>query len=260
MTDFGPCSDWPVQWMCDLTESAAVTGSALTGATEILWALSGRQFGTCEITLRPCRRDCDIAAGWQPWPGTTYPVPALIGGQWYNLVCGCTAAGCSCTTLVGREVVLPAQVSSITVVKIDGSPMATGSYRVDDNRILVRTDGSEWPSCNDLTKSDTEAGTWSVTAAYGQPVPTMGKLAVGELACEIVRALRGDDCRLPRHVQSLVRQGVTIQFPQITELLKDGKTGLYLTDMFLAAVNPAGLPARPRTFSVDTPAHRRAGT
>lgn len=155
---------------------------------------------------------------------------------------------------------MPAPVSAVTTVTVDGSPLATGSYRVDDNRLLVRTDGQDWPSCNDLTKADTQVGTWSVTLTVGQPVPDTGKLAAGEMACEILQALNGEDCRLPKAVQSLVRQGVTMSWPSMSEMLKDNRTGLYLTDLFLQSANPNGLKRRSKVYQVDTPTPRRAGT
>jgi hypothetical protein len=126
--------------------------------------------------------------------------------------------------------------------------------------MLVRVDGESWPRCNDLTKADTEVGTWSVTFTVGQPVPEGGKWAVGELACQLLRAARGEDCRLPRTVSRLVRQGVTIEFPDMVELFKNGLTGLYLVDLFIKSVNPAGLTHRSKTYSVDGVLARRAGT
>lgn len=261
----GPCADWPVKWPCDIsTVSPEITGSAVRMATETLWALSGRQFGLCEVTLRPCRRDCTDATwpfGWSDLiPSQTgYIRPALIAGQWYNLVCGnCPGNTCSCTPI--SEVVLPAPVHRVVSVKVDGVPLVTGAYRMDDNRFLVRLDGSDWPYCNDLNKDDTEVGTWSVTAEYGQLVPEGGAWAVGELACEIIRAINGDDCRLPLNVTQLVRQGVTISFPTATEMFREGRTGLYLVDMFLMTWNPHKLSRRSGVYSVDGTLHRRAGT
>lgn len=260
--DFGPCADWPIQWICEIdAESAALTGVAVTAATEVLWALSGRQFGLCEITLRPCRRDCDDGTFWDdfgpPWTGSYYPRPALIGGLWFNLTCGGCAGSCSCSRV--SEVVLPAPVHEIVTVKVDGV-VVTGGYRVDNNRLLVRTDGEEWPRCNDLSLDDTEPGTWSVTATYGQVVPDGGHLAMGALACEIIRAVTGGDCKLPAGLQQLVRQGVTISYPDVGELFRQGRTGLYLVDMFLAAWNPDRLRNRSRVYRVDQPTVRRPGT
>lgn len=259
----GPCADWPVTWTCDVAAlNPAVTGIAVSMATEFLWAATGMRFGTCEVTLRPCRRECQTGSFYDdfgpPWAAQSYPQPALIGGLWFNLVCGSCAGDCSCTPV--SEVRLPAPVASIVEVKVDGTPLVTGAYRVDNNRLLVRTDGGEWPRCNDLNLDDTEVGTWSVTAAYGEALPEGASLAVGQLACEIARAADGGDCKLPAGVQQLVRQGVTISYPDVGELFRQGRTGLYLVDMFIATWNPYNLKQRSRVYNVDRPSVRRAGT
>lgn len=264
--DVGPCDPWPVRWVCDVSaESPSATGIAVASATRILWALTGRQFGTCTTTIRPCRSDCYDSwpyAGYDLWSApTTYGYGYLdfTGLYWYPLGCGgCSSGGCSCSVV--SEARLPDAVSSIIQVKVDGSPLVTGAYRVDDNRLLVRTDGGQWPRCNDLSKNDTQVGTWSVTAAYGQEVPEPGQLAVGELACEILKAMRGEDCRLPAGVTQLVRQGVTISVPDFGDILMHGRTGLYLCDMFIMSENPKHLRQRARVYNVNAPTHRRAGT
>lgn len=261
MAQFGPCEPWDVTWVCDVScESAAVTGEAVALATEVIWALSGRQFGLCTVTLRPCRRDCtDFPWGNQPteWAGTSWLSPQLIGGQWFNIVCGRCTRGCSCSDI--SEILLPAPVHDVIEVKIDGVVVSGSEYRLDDNRILVLLDG-DWPRCNDLSLPDTEPGTWSVTARYGVEPPVGASWAVGELACELVRARNGEDCRLPRNVTQAVRQGLTIQFPEIQELMSRGALGLYLVDQFIATWNPGGLRRRSGVYSVDTPPHRRVGT
>lgn len=259
---FGPCGTWPIYWICDVSaESPALTGYAVSMATRVLWKLSGMQFGTCSITLRPCRRECygEWPWGWNEWNSGWRGSEVWTGFRyWFPFSCGACTSGCSCTEV--SEVVLPTPVNEITSVLVDGAELPTTSYRVDNNRLLVRTDGQRWPQCNDLNKDDTEAGTWSVTANYGQGVPDSARMAMGELACEIVKAGKGEDCRLPPGVVSLARQGVTIQYPDVGQLLKDGRTGLYLVDMFLAAENPNGLKQRARFYSVDRPLPRRAGT
>lgn len=258
----GPCADWPIVWACDASAiDPTVRALSVTMATEILWALSGRQFGTCEVTSRPCREECydyPFRTHLIPWTAGSYPVPALIGGSWFNLGCGGCGNTCSCTEI--SEVLLPSSVHRVVRVQIDGSPMPTGSYRLDNNRLLVRTDGGLWPVCNDLSRDDTEPGTWSVTAQYGLPVPDSAQLAMGELACELSKAASGQDCRLPVGVTQLARQGVTIDFPDVGELFRQGRTGLYLVDAFLATYNPNGLKRRSRVYRVDAPPFRRAGT
>lgn len=266
MVDFGPCGPWPVRWSCDISaESPTLTGMAVNSATSILWALSGRRYGLCTVTVRPCRQDCFNGLGpwsawagpWEgPWTDTVSSYPFSM--WWLPTLCGSCSGSCSCTVL--SEVLLPAPVSSVVSVMMDGTPMATGSYRLDDNRKLVRLDGAQWPYCNDLLKDDTHIGTWSVTAQYGEDVPDLGRLAVGELACEIIKAASGADCRIPIGVKELVRQGVTLQIPDFADYLKSGMTGLYLTDMFLSSVNPHRLQRRSKTYSVDRPAFRRAGS
>jgi hypothetical protein len=262
--DVGPCDPWPVRWVCDVSsESPTAAGYAVSMATRVLWSLTGRQFGTCASTLRPCRTDCHGS-----WPGggwdmgalpTTYGYGYLDGMYWYPLGCGgCNAGSCGCERV--SETRLPDAVSSVVQVKVDGAPLVTGAYRVDNNRLLVRTDGGQWPRCNNLSKNDTEVGTWSVTALYGQEVPDGGQLACGELACEILKAMRGEDCRLPAGVTQLVRQGVTISVPDFGDILMHGRTGLYLCDMFIMSENPKHLQQRGRVYNVDRPTQRRAGT
>jgi hypothetical protein len=259
----GPCADWPVTWTCDLdTLNPAVTGTAVSMATETLWALTGMRFGLCEVTLRPCASSCFDGGFYDdfgpPWTASSYPQPALIGGLWYNLTCGSCPGSCSCSEV--SEVRLPAPVYEIVEVLIDGAVLASSAYRLDNNRIVVRTDGERWPSCNDLSKDDNETGTWSITARFGEPLPDGAELAMGQLACEIAKAAAGGDCKLPAGIQQLVRQGVTISYPDVGELFRQGRTGLYLVDMFVATWNPSGLRQRSRVYSVDRPSVRRAGT
>jgi hypothetical protein len=268
--DFGPCEPWPVRWsncerLVDLG-SPAVTGDAVAAATHVLWARSGRQFGLCTTTLRPCRRDCydQMPYGWVEWPGPygmaagTPAWPALVGGAWYNLACGSCSGSCSCSAL--SEVLLPGVVHDIVAVRLDGSPMASGGYRVDNNRVLVRVDGGTWPWCNDLAKPDSSPGTWSVTARYGQDPPILAQLAVGELACQFLDAFAGEQCQLPRSLTSLVRQGVSIELPRPGDVEAEGRLGLYQCDLFIDTVNPGHLPGPSRVYSVDRSPPRRVGT
>jgi hypothetical protein len=224
-------------------------------ATEVVWSLSGRQFGLCEVTLRPCRRDCRE----YPFPADLAPFPGyrnLLASAAVDVGCTGCDGSCSCTGL--SEVVLPAPVHSVTQVKVDGVVVSGSGYRLDDNRILVRL-GASWPTCNDLARDDDQPGTWSVTAEYGTPVPEGGTWAVGELACELLKARNGEDCRLPKAVTQLVRQGATIQFPNAVELLREGLTGLWLVDMFVQTWNPNRLKRRSSVYSVDRALHRRTG-
>lgn len=259
--DFGPCENWPVTLVCDVDPaSAPITGIAVSMATDILWSLTGMRFGLCNVTLRPCRRECFGTAfldGLEPFTDR-YPRPALINGQFFNLACGGCPGTCSCSLV--SEFVLPSPVHSIVEIKIDGAPMPTGSYRLDNNRLVVRTDGGEWPLCNDLSLDSTEAGTWSVTATFGEVIPDGASLAMGALVCEIIRAANGEDCRLPAGLTQLIRQGVTLNFPDPGELFRNGRTGIWLVDAFVSAWNPYNLRQKSRVYSPDHIGVRRAGT
>lgn len=263
----GPCDTLPVTWVagCLDTLSPAVTGAAVQAASELIWSLSGRRFGLCTSVLRPCRRECQgmpwpAGSGTWPnvWAGQTYPLPFWWNGAWLNLTCGSCTSDCSCETV--EEVTLPGGVYQVLQVLIDSTELSPSSYRLDDNRLVVRTDGGTWPLCNNLNKNDTEVGTWSITAQWGEPLPEIGKIAVGELACEFGKYLTGVDCNLPETVTSLSRQGVSLTLADPNEVLEQGRLGLHFTDMFLSAFNPGGLKARSQVYSVDGPNPRRAGS
>lgn len=251
----GLCATWDPIWTCALPVSAnAVTGTALQIASEILWALSGRRFGLCDITIRPCRQSCfgDSWSGWSGWwEYGTYPIPTLYNGAWYNITCGSCAEGCSCSRL--SEVILPGPVHAIGVVKVDGTVLTKNiDYRLDDYRRLVRLGGFEWPPCNDLNLDDSQPGTWSVTFSQGVEVPELGRLAVGVLAVEIAKMLICDtSCALPKAVQSMSRQGVSMTFFDPTEVFADKRTGLYLPDLFISTYNPNGLRQPSRVYDID---------
>ncbi len=252
----GPCEVWPVLWPCPMSpEVMAVTGVALQAATDLLWVRSGRRFSLCTTTMRPCRSDCEDAMyqydGWWAWP--TYPQPRFYQGVWTNVVCGfCPDGGCSCTRV--SKVRLPVPVSSITSVVIDGATLPASAYQLYDYRDLIRQDGHEWPRCNDLSVPDGSPGTWSITAVYGEDVPVLGRIAVGELAFEIARALACDNgCQLPQPVQQLTRQGVSMSFLDPNTVFGEGRLGLRMSDLFLSTYNPDGLRAPSRVYSVDNP-------
>lgn len=227
----------------------------------VVWALSGRQFGVCQSTIRPCGGGSPLADfGWIPF-GTLgwgdFVTPVLYGGQWLNIPCG-HVSGCSCTEV--NEVALPAPVVEVVEVKLDGAVLDPAAYRVDDWRTLVRTDGARWPLCQDMAAEDTEDGTWSVTVRYGLEVPMAGTAAVAELACELLKARVGEPCRFPSRLTTLSRQGVTATFFDPAEFISEGRTGLYLVDFFLLSANPNKLRARPTVWSPDVPRLRVTGT
>lgn len=251
----GLCEAWEPIWTCALPTSAnAVTGDAVMMASEVLWALTARRFGLCTVTIRPCRREC-FSAVWGSygnwWEYGTYPTPALIGGSWFNITCGSCDDGCSCTRV--SDVMLPGPVYEVGAVRVDGVVLTKNvDYRLDDYRRLVRLGGEEWPLCNDLNLDDSQPGTWSVTFSQGEPVPRLGRIAVGILATEFAKLLICDSsCALPKPVQSLSRQGINLTFLDPNEVFADGRTGLYVPDMFISTYNPNNLRSRSRVYDID---------
>jgi hypothetical protein len=265
----GPCSPWDATFCCDLTSAAIpISGTALMAATEVLYQLSGQRFSICEFTVRPCRQSCSAGAfggwgSWWEWSGYgggagAWPMPWNYNGQWFNLTCGQCSGSCSCTAL--EIAYLPSPVSSVVSVKLDGASMAASAYRMDNFRELMRVDGGTWPLCQDLNLPDTEPNTWSVTFTVGETPPAIAGLAVGELACEIIKSCTGQVCALPRNATQVTRQGVTIDFPLFADLLKNGLLGLTYCDMFISTYNPHRLTAVPQVYDVDGEAWRRTNT
>lgn len=252
----GPCQAW-----IDTDALSCETGDLspeeveqyIAAATEVLWALSGRRYGLCTETVRPCRRDLVSAvSGWHEW-GTGWE-PIRYGGEWFN-VCG-HSTGCSCAAL--SEVILPSSPAIVTVVEIDGEPLDESAYRVDEGRLLVRTDGGLWPACQDMAAPLGEPGTWGITFTWGIEVPQAGLLAVAELACELLKARLNKPCALPQRVTTITRQGVTMTLLDPQEFLRDGRVGLYFCDLWLETVNPRSQPMRSAVYNPDHFGVRRA--
>lgn len=259
-----PCEPWSSVTTCDkfLTELCGIEASfidrSLLISTEILWALSGRKYGVCSMTVRPCQRSCGTDA--MPWYGAWPYIGAWPESFAIESLCRSCRHTCSCTNL--HEIRLPRRpVSEVTEVKVDGVVLDESAYRVDDWQWLVRLDGQEFPTCQDLTLSDAEEGTWSIAFSYGRTVPETLKWASERYACEWVKAMVGrDDCELPENVQSVARQGITIAF-DMDEVLTKGKTGLRDVDQILAVYNPNGLQRSARLYRADArPGFRRVGT
>lgn len=259
----GPCCDGAADFC------SSVKALAADVASTILWALSGRRFGCCEITVRPCRkRDCDQlplaemiywdrGAAGQLGVGFGF-APMLLDGEMFNVSCGCPGA---CTCDAACEFFLPGPICSITEVKIGDEVIDPDRYVVYDwNRLVFVADEDSVcpPTCQDIAVPAGTAGTWSVRYTLGEPVTTAANLMAGQYACELARALTGDTaCRLPRNVQSVARQGIDIAFADPWALAEAGLTGLPEVDLWLRSVNPAQLAERPQVWSPDLPRSRR---
>ena len=90
----------------------------------------------------------------------------------------------------------------------------------------------------------------TVTYSHGVDPPVAGRLAAAELTDQIIYALTGsEECALPERVTSVTRQGISYDILDPQQFIKEGKTGIYLIDLFLQAANPYGAVKRPKIYS-----------
>lgn len=206
-------------------------------AVHVLWALSGRQFGVCETTARPCPTYA-VSAHSFTWAGSPF-VLTLDSGRWVNWPCGCVG---SCSVSGPRVVHLPGPVQTVSAVTVAGEALDVDTYALEGDA-LYRV-GGWWPR-QDLGRPLGEANTWSVTYTRGNPPPPGTAKLAGLLAKEFIAACTpGQKCTLPRTVVSTTQRGVTHVF-DASKLLAAGKTGLPEVDLWLAALNPNHLQEQP---------------
>lgn len=250
---YGP-GEWPVSYAhcADLSEYLNEQGTGVDPevkaryermAAALLWEWTGRKFGPVEVAVRPWSRPVRCGSTFRG--GRRVWEPVLVGGRWYNVICGvCLADVCSCRGPV-CSLVLPGPVAGVTVVRVDGVVVPSGAYRVDNRRFLVRLDGGGWPGSQDLladpvtgrTAGGSSASTFEVRYLRGLVVPEGGRVAAGVLALELAKAACSDrDCALPQRVQSVTRQGVTMEIVDDFEDVKEGRTGIWLIDSWVASV------------------------
>lgn len=211
---------------------------ALSLAWGTLQVLSAYQIAICPITVRPCKASCSH--------GSYYVAPVLGGpqnapfwpqvsaGVWTNVWCG-HRGDCSCSTV--HQISLPGPVGDIVSVTLDGVELGSETYRVDNNKYLVRMDGEDWPVCQDMNAPAGDLNTFTVTYYHGSTADITVRYAAGILAQEYLLAVQGsDDCRLPSGTTNVVRQGITIEVKE--DMFEDGLTSIREVDSVTAKYNP----------------------
>lgn len=208
---------------------------------QVMWALSGRQFGICPVIVRPCPSPCNGMDEYAGYGGWYFPV--WDGSNWRNVACGC---GPKCSWQSPSVIHLSSRtalpVREVTEVVIAGEILDPSEYRLEGD-LLYRVNG-RWPA-QDLTRPLDEEGTWSVTFTRGNPPPQGSAKLVALLAAEFLAACNGGKCRLPRRVRSVTRQGVSYDMIDPTDIYESGKTGLAEVDVWLSAVNPHHIMGAP---------------
>lgn len=272
-----PC-EWPVDYSSCATTTPAATpedpnpvpvvdcfANAPAGeqakfeqmAAAYLWNWTGRSFGLCEVTIKPCKEECwdgqssfngggpfgSLNAG--PFGRVGPWTPVIINGNWYNIGCGSCGDTCGC----GEETLkIPGPIASVVGITEDGVVLDPSSYHVDNYRILVRTDGNSWPACG-----------LEITYMQGFEVPVGGQIAAGILACEFYKAAcRDATCSLPQRLQQITRQGVTAIVQENWNEMSEGKTGIWLVDSWIASiVKPKVMNSTVRSPDTASPKVRR---
>lgn len=224
----------------------AVVGWSRQMSAQIMWAATGRRYGVCTSTVRPCTKGCWISAasrGW--WAAHTLPVDGWWR-PWFACDCG---DSCSCSTVESFR--LPGRPRSIVSVTIDGVVLDAASYKLR-GKDLLRIDGFTWPHCQNWGVDPGEVGSWEVEMTHGQTVPIPIQIASGLYQCELARALTpGMECALPERVTNIVRDGVSVAFMDPMNFLNDGLTGVPLVDAAILSDNPGRLRQRPRAYRAD---------
>lgn len=194
----------------------------LEDASDLLAFMSnGKVAGRCQTTLRPCRNS--ICGWWFPdrvWP------------TWsgYNCCCGVDSLP------------LATPIVSVDLVTIDGTELPSGSYKIMDGRLLVRTDGANWPGCQDVSVDASESGTFAVTYTTGKRVPIFAKMAAVELACQMSKGLaRSTRQVLPPNTTYATHQGVQMGFATRSGAVKDYALNLPFVGQFIALYGQAGM-------------------
>jgi hypothetical protein len=224
----------------------------LMQASEILWALSGRRWygGGCEETAT--LRSVPPTPGRANWP---------YDASWGS--CACWATGTWIDDLLwpptnwGGDHLAPTAVhlprdpvTAVVSVTVDGELLDPSAYRLTRAGWVERLTGT-WDVCGDVT---------DIVYQFGEPPPEGGVQAAVQLAIQLMLDLTGDSkCRLPQRVTSITRQGISMSMIDPMDFLPDGRTGFYLTDLWLASVNPHNRPARGSVWSLDIPTTATGG-
>jgi hypothetical protein len=222
-------------------------------ASAWVWRLTGKRYGVCEITVLPLGlRTCDpLCSGYETW-----------GDSWYF------DRSRNCWFGPGRVIArgegVPevrlgfANVQEVVQVALSGEILDPSAYRVDDARWLVRTDGLTWPYDQDPRVTPPA---FQVTLRHGLPMPPDGTVAVSTLACELALACSSSSaCRLPKRIQTITRQGVSMVLLDPLQFLDEGKFGIPEVDYFINGVNPGRNRQRAAVVSPDVPRSVRIPT
>lgn len=202
----------------DMEEDDPAVVDAITDASMVVYYLTGKQFhGTCTTTVRP----------------------GCLSGTCY---CGCSP----------RQVNLGLwPVTELISVRYGGTLYEDldleDMFHINDWHYLARNDGERWLSGNQWAVADSEQDNatdgyvFEVTVEHGLAAPRLLARATKALACQFVLACADQECKLPTRVTAVVRSGISMDIASVSDMLRDGKTGIYEVDLAIQVFNPSKL-------------------
>ncbi len=145
-----------------------------------------------------------------------------------------------------HELVLPdSPILRVDAVRVAGELQPADTYELAGPNRLRRLQGLSWAT----------PGRIEVDYAYGGNLDELAKLAVSKLAAELAKSMtpNAGACALPERVQTVTRQGITFAMLDPQAFLREGKTGIYIVDLFLTAhAAPVQTPTT-SVWSADSP-------
>ena len=213
------CEPWPVTWSCPTDDiPPELLDMAASLSAQLLWAMSGYRVGRCEYTesfVMPGEGVCG------------YPYKSL-DGNWHN---GRYATSC-------RILLTNRPVASITEVVDNGVILDPDEYALEGSW-LRRRGGTFWTAS--IPCGDPEV---IVTYQAGVAFPPGTAAAVGEVACEYLLAMQGEQCRLPSRAMAISRQGVTVTLDSVKDFVDRRRIGLPIADTWLDSLISRGVYTR----------------
>jgi hypothetical protein len=272
----GPCAPWCTEAdvrLCGLDSDeypTEVVDFGIALASRVMWAASGRRYGLCQTTVRPCHPG-NHQFGFHPYSGSPHIDANIEIHYWQNgTLCGCSLP----------ELWLPGPIAGVEEIMYDGVVLPSSSYAVKtvgrgSRKVVVRLDTDaggnpvHWWRGNDLTRDPTTditpalpdefAPAWQVTYWKGRAIPPEAVGVTAMLAEQFTKARCGGKCdeRITAAVTRVARRGTTVNYEQKEAKEIVTAVGNPLAELWLKTVNPYGRTRRSRVIRADDSNPRR---
>jgi hypothetical protein len=182
---------------CGTEDDDLLFAANFDAAAQFLFDATCRRFpGICHVVLSPCPDACECS-------------------------CACVHAcnNCDLPTMDLRDhlcypVAQNPDGTFRAKIIVDGIEWVYGvDYWMSDGYTLHAC--RPWPTCQNLCTPPGQPGTWEIVLAVGANPPRLLQRAASDLACEMVKACKGQDHCMPDSVKSVSRRGVSMEFEKI---------------------------------------------